>query len=199
VRAELALLAALSSALLGLGCSEPVSGPAPTKPADAGALAAKATDAGVAGDAATALPKLDIQEGEFAESDKSRDPFRSFADMFADEDKGKLRSQKKVLLDQYSVDELKLIGIVTRIHPAKAMLVDPSGKGHVVQRGQLIGRAEHVQPSGPGGAAYDVNWRVDRIRDGDIVLVREDPQNPQVPSATRVLPLRPEGTVVVSD
>jgi hypothetical protein len=28
-----------------------------------------------------------------------------------------------------------------------------------------------------------------------VVLVREDPQNPDVPSATKVIPLRPEGSV----
>jgi type IV pilus assembly protein PilP len=99
-------------------------------------------------------------------------------------------------LDQYNVDELKLIGIVTGIHPAKAMLVDPTGKGHVVQRGQYIGRPEVVQAGTGSGASYEINWRVDRIRDGDIVLVREDPKNPDVPSATRVIPLRPEGSVV---
>jgi type IV pilus assembly protein PilP len=33
---------------------------------------------------------------------------------------------------------------------------------------------------------------VDRIRDTDIVLVREDPANPDVPTATRVIPLRPD-------
>jgi len=102
-----------------------------------------------------------------------------------------------VVLDQYSLDELKLVGIVTRIQPAKAMLVDPSGKGHVIRRGQFVGRPEIVQAAGSGSnASYEINWRVDRIRDGDIVLVREDPSNPDVPTATRVIALRPEGTVV---
>ncbi len=188
------LLLALPSAL---ACAEEISRPTPAGKAPAAPTAA-ARDGGLAADAA-ALPKLDIKEGEFAETGNSRDPFRSYAATFADEAKGKLRSQRQVLLDKYSVDELKLVGIVTRIHPAKAMLVDPTGKGHVIQRGQLVGRAELVQPSGPGGAAYEVNWRVDRIREGDIVLIREDPRNPDVPSATRVVPLRPEGTVVASD
>lgn len=204
MRAALGLSVVLGLAALTVACGDdiakPVSGAkgAAGKPKPAGAAAAAAAaDAGA--DDAGPLPKIEIREGEFAETEKSRDPFRSFAAMFADEAKGKIRSQRQVVLDQYSVDELKLVGIVTRIHPAKAMLVDPNGKGHVVQRGQLVGRAELVQPSGPGGAAYEVNWRVDRVRDGDIVLVREDPQNPDVPAATRVLPLRPEGTIVASD
>jgi type IV pilus assembly protein PilP len=155
----------------------------------------QAGDAG-AGDAAVGPPKIDFQEAEFAESEKSRDPFRSFASMFVEEARGKVKSQREVLLDQYSVDELKLVGIATGIDPAKAMLVDPTGKGHVVQRGQFVGRAEVVQASTTTARAYEINWRVDRIRDGDVVLIREDPQNPDVPSATKVIPLRPEGTLV---
>jgi type IV pilus assembly protein PilP len=180
-----------------LACMEEIARPTSGN-TDTPAPATIARDGGLADDGGGA-PKIEIKEGEFAESGNSRDPFRSYALAFADEAKGKVRSQRQVLLDKYSVDELKLVGIVTRIHPAKAMLVDPTGRGHVVQRGQLVGRAELVQPSGPGGAAYEVNWRVDRVRDGDIVLIREDPQNPDVPTATRVVPLRPEATLVSSD
>jgi type IV pilus assembly protein PilP len=72
------------------------------------------------------------------------------------------------------------------------MLIDPTGKGHVIQRGQFVGRADVVQGTGSSGSTYEVNWRVDRIRDGDVVLVREDPANPDVPTLTRVIPLRPE-------
>ena len=89
-----------------------------------------------------------FQEDEFAESERSRDPFRSLRRLFVEEARGTVKSQREVLLDQYSIDELKLVGIVTRIQPAKAMLVDPSGKGHVVQRGQFVGRPEIVQAAG---------------------------------------------------
>jgi type IV pilus assembly protein PilP len=141
-------------------------------------------------------PKFEIVEAEFTESERSRDPFRSFLDSFKEETKGAAKSQREVLMSQYAIDELKLIGIVTRAEPARAMLVDPHGTGHVVQRGQFVGKADIVQAAGRTGASYEINWRVDRIRDGDIVLIREDPSNPDVPSATRVIPLRPEGTDV---
>ena len=144
-------------------------------------------------------PKIEFQEVEFAENEKSRDPFRTYGSLFIEEAKARVKSQRQVMLDQYSIDELKLIGIVTRIQPAKAMLVDPSGKGHVVHRGQLIGRPEMVQAGASSRASFEINWRVDRIRDGDIVLVREDPTNPDVPSATKVIPLRPEGSIVASE
>lgn len=146
-----------------------------------------------------APPKIDFQEAEFTESERSRDPFRSNAGLFVEEVRGKVKSQREVVLDHYSLDELKLIAIVTRIEPAKAMLVDPSGKGHVVQRGQFVGRPEVVQSTGSRPATYEINWRVDSIRDGDIVLVREDPANPDVPSATKIIPLRPEGQVAATE
>jgi len=161
--------------------------------------AAALADAGVAADAGPPLPKLEVKEGDFSENDKSRDPFRAYAEMLAEEAKGRTVSQRKVIFDKFSIEELKLVGIVTRIHPAKAMLVDPTGQGKVVKTGDAVGRAELVQPSGPGGAAYEVNWRVDAVRDGDIVLVRADRENPDVPVATRVIPLRPEGTVAASE
>jgi type IV pilus assembly protein PilP len=184
--------------LLGLtfataACEEEiVIGTGPPGPAPGAASAAAS-----AALAASAVPKMDIPEAEFTESERTRDPFRSYADTFAEETKGKAKSQREVVLSQYAIDELKLIGIVTRVNPAKAMLVDPQGKGFVVHRGQFVGRADVVQAA-RGGASYEINWRVDRIRDGDIVLVREDPANPDVPTATRVIPLRPEGSIVVA-
>jgi type IV pilus assembly protein PilP len=141
-------------------------------------------------------PKFEIVEAEFTESERSRDPFRSFLSIFKEENRGAAKSQREVVLSQFGIDELKLIGIVTRAEPAKAMLVDPRGTGHVVQRGQFVGKPDIVQAAGRTGASYEINWRVDRIRDGDIVLIREDPSNPDVPSATRVIPLRPEGSEV---
>lgn len=138
-------------------------------------------------------PRVPIDEADFTESERSRDPFRSYARAFAQETKGRVRSQREVVLPEYALDELKLIGIVTRLQPAKAMLLDPTGKGHVIQRGQFVGRADVVQGGGRAGNTYEVNWRVDRIRDGDVVLVREDPTNPDVPTVTRVISLRAQG------
>lgn len=139
-----------------------------------------------------APPKVEFQEEDFAETERSRDPFRSFQDLFTQRQEQAFVTKRDVILEEYSIDDLKLIGIITRIQPAKAMLVDPHGKGHVVHRNELVGKAERVQ-SGMGGTEYEINWRIDRIRDADVVLVREDPSNPDVPSATRVISLHPEG------
>ena len=88
---------------------------------------------------------------------------------------------------RFSVDELKLVGIVSSVDTPRAMFVDPRGKGSVVTRGQLLGRAEIIHDS---EGDHQVSWRVDRIRDSEVVLVREDAAHSIVPSSTKVLALR---------
>ncbi len=149
------------------------------KAPDAGALAPKG-------------PMVEYTENEFTESDHSRDPFRSFAQLFVQEKSHTHERQLPVVLPQYSLDELKLVAIVRGGDYPRAMLVDPTTKGWVVKKGDFIGRPDTVHTGGTNGADYQLNWRVDRIRDGDIVLTREDPAQPGVPPATRVIPLHPE-------
>lgn len=167
---------------------KPSASPAPKgKPASKAAAAASAQAASTAD--LPPLPKVQFQEEDFAENDRNRDPFRSYEDLFVEKSDRRSLQRAKVLLEEYSLDDLKLIGVITRIVPAKAMVVDPSGKGHVIERNNLVGRAERVR-AGSSNDEFEINWRVDRIRESDVVFVREDPANPDVPSATRVLSLR---------
>ncbi len=168
----------------------------PPAPAAAAADAAKAPPKKAGKKKAADEPANDLPPPinvpiDFVDVARSRDPFMSYASEFAKEAKKRVKSQREVLLDQYALDELKLAGLVTGIRPARAMLIDPGKTGHVVHEGQFVGRSEVVR-GGASGAEYEINWRIDRIRDNDIVLVREDPANPDVPTATRVIPLRPE-------
>ena len=169
----------------------------PTVPAAKGAPPAPAARAAALAPSGAAalpppMPAVEYAENEFTESDHSRDPFRSYANLFV-EDKGKPRArQVEVVLGQYSIDELRLVAIVLSGDYPRAMLVDPTTKGWVVKRGDYIGRPDTVHTGGTNGADYQLNWRIDRIRDGDVVLTREDPAQPGVPPATRVLPLHPE-------
>jgi type IV pilus assembly protein PilP len=130
-------------------------------------------------------------ENDFVESDRNRDPFRSFLVQNQVATKQAL-NQRKVELAQYSVDELKLVAIQTGGDQARAMFVDPSGKGTVVYKGSFVCRSEVVHIGGSNGPEYQLNWRVDRIRGGDVVLIREDPAQPAIPPATRVIQLHPE-------
>ncbi len=130
-------------------------------------------------------------ENDFVESDRNRDPFRSFIVQNQPVNKQAL-NQRKVELAQYSIDELKLVAIVQGSDQPRAMFVDPTGKGTVVYKGTFVCRPEVVHIGGSNGPEYQLNWRIDRIRDGDVVLIREDPAQPAIPPATRVIPLHPE-------
>ncbi len=101
-------------------------------------------------------------------------------------------NQRKIELAQYSIDELKLVAIVLGADRPRAMFVDPAGKGTVVYKGTFVCRPEVVHLGGSNGPEYQLNWRIDRIRDGDVVLIREDPAQPAIPPATRVVVLHPE-------
>ncbi len=138
---------------------------------------------------ATAAP---LAEGDFTPSDRNRDPFRSYIELFVKNqptNTDKVRTQQ-VVADRFSLDELKLVGIITGATNPRAMFIDPEGKGWIVSLGQLVGRAESVKANGTNGAEYDLNWKVDRIRDGDVVFVRETPGRANVPGTTRVVALR---------
>ncbi len=164
---------------------------APEAPAATPAPAPAAPAAPTA--SAAAVPKrVEFAENDFAESDRNRDPFRTYLTVLAPEVKKVTKVQREVILPQYSLDELRLVAIVTGGEYPRAMLVDPGGKGWVIKRGDWVGRPEVVHIGGANGADYQINWRVDKVRDGDIVFTREDPAQPGIPPASRVIALRAE-------
>jgi len=141
------------------------------------------------------IARMEFAENDFVESDRNRDPFRTFIATFAPpESKRVAQNQRAVILPQHSIDELKLVAIVTGGEYPRAMVVDPSGKGWVLKRGDFVGRPEVVHIGGANGADYQLNWRVDKVRDGDLVFIREDPAQPGIPPASRVVMLHPEQT-----
>jgi type IV pilus assembly protein PilP len=191
-RASLLALAAIAVALpAAVACSSPTAttAPAPPPPANRAALAASASAS--ASGLSAELKAPEYTENDFVESDRNRDPFRSFIVQNQQVNRQAL-NQRKVELAQYSIDKLKLVAIVQGADQPRAMFIDPSGKGTVVYKGTFICRPEVVHIGGSNGPEYQLNWRVDRIRDTDVVLIREDPAQPAIPPATRVIPLHPE-------
>lgn len=192
-RAVVGALAALPLALVGCTADKALDAantgnikPAAAPVADAGAPAPNL--------APPPLPRVEFAENDFVESDRNRDPFRSYAQIFVPEaTKRVTQNQKSVVLPQYSIDELKLVAIVTGGDYPRAMMLDPGNKGWVVKRGDWVGRPEIVHTGGANGTDYQLHWRVDRVRDGDIVFSREDPAQPGIPPASRVVTLHPEG------
>jgi type IV pilus assembly protein PilP len=131
-------------------------------------------------------------DDDFSELDiQNRDPFRSYAKAFQAQSASP--AQRRVLLPSTSLDEMNLIAIVTGIATPRAMLTDTAKVGHVIRRGDYIGRPEVVQTGGSEGMPVTLNWRVDRIRPGSVVLTREDPTSPDKPPLTRVMPLHEGG------
>jgi type IV pilus assembly protein PilP len=137
------------------------------------------------------VSRLEFSENDFVENDRTRDPFRAFA-LGPAATSNVVRNQKPVILPEFAVDELKLTAIVMSGDYPRAMVIDPRGKGWVLKRGDYLGRAETVHVGGASGTDYQLNWRVDRVRRDDLVLLREDPAQPGIPPATKVIPLHPE-------
>jgi type IV pilus assembly protein PilP len=175
----------LSLGLLAWACGSTPSSAPPPAPRAAPAPAPSASES------PAELKGPEYTENDFVESDHNRDPFRSFLIQTQALNRPNF-NQRKIELSQFSVDELKLVAIVTGADKARAMFVDPTGKGTVVYKGTFICRPEVVHIGGSNGPEYQLNWRVDRIREGDVVLIREDPAQPAIPPATRVVPLHPE-------
>jgi type IV pilus assembly protein PilP len=181
-----AVLALLAAVPLGIACGN-ATNTAPPPPVNRTPPAASASPSALPPE----LKGPEYTENDFVESDHNRDPFRSFLVQSQAVTKQAL-NQRKIELAQYSIDELKLVAIVLGADRPRAMFIDPTGKGTVVYKGTFVCRPEIVHLGGSNGPEYQLNWRVDRIRDGDVVLVREDPAQPAIPPATRVVPLHPE-------
>jgi type IV pilus assembly protein PilP len=137
------------------------------------------------------LPTREFHPRDFDESELSRDPFRSFEDMFRAQAQRKVVVQREVLANKFALDQLKMVGIVTG-QAGRIMMNDPGGFGWVIKVGDFVGKPEIVRTGGTSGSEVALNWRLDRIRPNDAVFVREDPTRPDVPATTRVVSLRTE-------
>lgn len=140
-----------------------------------------------------AAPSMPVyRDEEFVEADTNRDPFRNYAASFRATGPDIVRGGREVKMPNTSIEEMRLIGLVTGVANPRAMLIDRQGVGHVVRRGEYLGRSEVVQAGGTEDLSVTLNWRVDRIRAGELVLTRADPTAPNRPPLTRVIPLREE-------
>jgi type IV pilus assembly protein PilP len=143
--------------------------------------------------AASALPKqpeaLSFKDDDFAESERNRDPFRSYASAFRPTTpEANAETQRSVIMANTAVEDMRLIAVISGLSRPKAMLTDTSGVGYVVQRGDYIGRPKVFQTT--GSVAMTLNWRVDRIRDVEVVLTRQDPSDPSRLPLSRIISMR---------
>lgn len=132
-----------------------------------------------------------IENDDFVESEMHRDPFREYTSLF--DPKPLSAPQRTVLMPNTSIEEMRLIAVITGVPRPRAMLVDRLGVGYTVEPGDYLGRPEALQ--GGGGTeslTVTLNWRVDRILANELVLKRDNPMAPNRPAMTRVIPLHPE-------
>ena len=81
-----------------------------------------------------------------------RDPFRSFLADLVEIDQDHGMSRRKEETEQYELDQYRLTGLITGTSQPKAMVEDPSGRGHVLHIGSRLGRnggrLTHIAPTG---------------------------------------------------
>lgn len=147
------------------------------------------------GGLASALPRTheDLPESTFIRSEENRDPF---APMVRSEPvtPPPTNGALPIVLADRSLDEVRLVAIISGEGGSpRAMLVDPNGQGHTVQRGDLVGRPERVS-RGPSLAPLEITWRVERIRPDRVIMTRHAPSHLGSP-VVRVLRLHPEDGV----
>lgn len=86
--------------------------------------------------------KRQLGNEDFVEGEANRDPFRSFLSTFAVQPTV-VGKQHKIIMEKFTLDELKLVGIVSGdgVSP-RAMFVDPGGLGVSVVRGDHVSKAD---------------------------------------------------------
>lgn len=150
-----------------------------------------------------------LQDVDFTESDRSRDPFRSFAQNWVPRESNEnALPLENIKLANFSLDDLKVIAIVVGVANPYAMLVDTSGAGTIIRRGDHVGRPDTIVSPGENGGPHQVPWRVARIvgsrlsRDrsnnlveipAEVVFEREDRASLTPTRIERSLTLAPPG------
>lgn len=189
LRARIGLIAAISipAAFILSGCEDKVVVIRPKRATTETADAETQVVAREIAEESSRVPR-EYNDDDFVEKDvDSRDPFRSFVTEFRGP---AVRDQQRtVIMPDTAVDEMRLMSIVRGGLGSSAMFIDPSGVGHVVRPQNYVGRPEVIQVGGSEGMPVTLNWRVARIRSDEVVLTREDPNNPDGPPLTRVVRL----------
>lgn len=190
--AALSMLSACEGETITVGAS-----PGATPPSSAAASPTPSTPVAAAEPEAPVEPAAPVaptyRDEDFVEAATNRDPFRNFAQMFVPVvGGGAIPVQRQVRMDSTSIDEMRLIAIVSGVPNPSAMILDTAGTGHTVHRGDYVGRPDFVSTGGAESVPITLNWRVDRISPAEVILTRDDPSAPNRMALTRVMPLHTE-------
>ena len=187
--AALSLLSACEGETITVGAS-----PGATPPSTAAASPTASTIVATAEPETSVEPAAPVaptyRDEDFVEAATNRDPFRNFAQMFVPVvGGGAIPVQRQVRMDSTSIDEMRLIAIVSGVPNPSAMILDTAGMGHTVHRGDYVGRPDFVSTGGAESVPITLNWRIDRISPAEVILTRDDPSAPNRMALTRVIPL----------
>jgi type IV pilus assembly protein PilP len=135
------VVTALVLTALGAGCQkkETPPPPQPNKAAQPNKPAAQAPVQKAVSSAAQAPPRLDFS--------KRVDPFKPYAPappptpVAAAPQGGGAPAGDVLPIQSFELSKFKVVGIIAGLNENKALVVDPNGKGYVVQVGMLIGNA----------------------------------------------------------
>lgn len=208
-------VASLCLGIALVACSDPPAAQSPTRSASrtdtavaAAGTRAPSGDGGAATSSdASRPPPLALTETDFTESDRTRDPFRSFAQEFVPQGPSIQIDEHAIKLREFALESLQLVAVILGTDSPYAMVIDTTGRGTIIRRGEYVGRPDTVS-GGDGLMPHQVPWRVARIvgsrvsRDednnltevpGEVVFEREDRLNPTGGRAERVLSLSATG------
>jgi len=147
----------------------------------------KPAPAAATGPASLLDQKLVLRDEDFVESERNRDPFRGYALNAGKQGAPEpvIDPQRPVVMPETAVEEMRLIAVVLGLSRPKAMLTAPDGVGYVVQRGDYLGKPKVLQAT--GSVPMTLNWRVDRIREHEVVLTRQDPTDASHTPMSRII------------
>jgi Tfp pilus assembly protein PilP len=138
-----------------------------------------------------------IAETDFIESIKRRDPFRPFIEVIVPKPEVRENVEREIKLEEYDIEQLRLIAIITNVGDPRAMVVPPNNEGFILRRGDYVGKPDFIDP-GNGADRIQINWKVARIHgsgkkeERGVYLVRDDPLTPTPDDVKRFMPLYPQ-------
>ena len=147
--------------------------------------------------ASVAIRPPKIAETDFIESVKRRDPFRPFAEVIVPKPEVRETVTREIKLEEYDIEQLRLIAIITNVGDPRAMVVPPNNEGFILRRGDYVGKPDFIDP-GNNAERIQINWKVHRIHgagakeERGVYLVRDDPLTPTPDDVTRFMPLYPQ-------
>lgn len=113
----------------------------------------------------SSVGKRDPFRPPFLSSDRVRSGDNDAGDTKTSEGDKKRSNRPKTILERFLLQQLNVVAVITGVSNPVAMVRDPSGKGHVVRRGALIGNnGGRISRIFPGGIVVSEVFRDARTR-----------------------------------